>query len=144
MKHIFFAAAAVALVFAVGSADAQSKTLRWSSQGDAATFDPHAQNESFTNQFNGQMYEQLLSRDKTMKLIPALATTWKQTSPTTWLFTLRKGVKWHDGSNFTADDVIFSILRTQQPTSNMKVYGNALGVPKKIDDFTIEIGRAHV
>ncbi len=141
MKHIFSAATVLALAigFTVGSLDAQGKTLRWSSQGDAATNDPHAQNESFTNQFNGQIYEQLLSRDKTMKLIPCLATTWKQTSATTWIFTLRKGVTWQDGSNFTADDVVFSILRTQQPTSNMKVYGNALGVPKKLDDFTIEL-----
>ena len=141
MKQIISVATAVALAVgvALGAADVEGKTLRWSSQGDIATHDPHAQNESFNNQFNGQIFEQLLSRDKTMKLIPALATTWKQTSATTWVFTLRKGVKWHDGSSFTADDVVFSILRSQQPTSNMKVYGNALGVPKKIDDFTIEL-----
>jgi peptide/nickel transport system substrate-binding protein len=119
--------------------DANAKTLRWSSAGDIATHDPHAQNESFNNQFNGQIYEQLLARDKSMKLIGNLATEWKQTSPTTWVFNLRKGVKWHDGSNFTADDVVFSILRTQADTSNMKVYGNALGKPKKIDDFTVEL-----
>ena len=83
MKQIFSAVVAVACVFGVGSADVQSKTLRWASQGDAATNDPHAQNESFTNQFNGQIYEQLLSRDKTMKIIPSLATSWKQTSATT-------------------------------------------------------------
>ncbi len=141
MKQICLAAAttAVAIGIGVASTGLHAKTLRWASQGDASTHDPHAQNESFNNQFNGQIYEQLLSRDKSMKLIPNLATTWKQTSATTWLFTLRKGVKWHDGSNFSADDVVFSILRSQQPTSNMKVYGNALGVPRKIDDFTVEL-----
>ena len=122
---------AVAIALGLSSADVESKSLRWASQGDVATHDPHAQNESFNNQFNGQIYEQLLARDKTMKLIPGLATAWKQTSPTTWLFNLRKGVKWQDGSNFTADDVVFSIIRSQQPTSNMKVYGKALGVPKR-------------
>lgn len=141
MNQIYSVATALVMAAscAVGSADVSGKTLRWSSKGDAATLDPHAQNESFTNQFNGQMYEQLLARDKTMKLIPGLATAWKQTSATTWIFTLRQGVKWHDGSAFTADDVVFSILRSQQPTSNMKVYGKALGVPKKLDDFSVEL-----
>ncbi len=141
MKLIFSAATAIAMAigFMLGSADAHSKTLRWASQGDIATHDPHAQNESFNNQFNGQIYEQLLVRDKKMKPIPNLATEWKQTSPTTWVFKLRQGVVWHDGSKFTADDVVFSVLRVQADTSNMKVYGNALGKPRKIDDFTVEL-----
>ncbi len=141
-SKLVFVSSAFALVAAAGLAfsnNVDAKTLRWSSAGDIATHDPHAQNESFNNQFNGQIYEQLLARDKTMKLIGNLATDWKQTSPTTWVFNLRKGVKWQDGSNFTADDVVFSILRTQADTSNMKVYGIALGKPKKIDDFTVEL-----
>jgi peptide/nickel transport system substrate-binding protein len=116
-----------------------AKTLRWSSQGDIATHDPHAQNESFNNQFNGQIYEQLLTRGKDMKLVPCLATEWKQTSPTTWVFKLRQGVKWHDGTPFTADDVVFSVNRSAMPSSNMKVYGNAIGKPRKVDDFTVEL-----
>ena len=141
MKQNFSAALAIAIAvgFIVGSCDVHSKTLRWSSQGDIATHDPHAQNESFNNQFNGQIYEQLLVRDKKMKPIPSLATEWKQTSPTTWVFKLREGVLWHDGSKFTADDVVFSVLRAQADTSNMKVYGNALGKPRKIDDYTVEL-----
>ena len=142
MKHLISAAMvmAVAIGFTIGSsATSQAKTFRWASQGDIATHDPHAQNESFTNQFNGQIYEQLLVRDKKMKPIPSLATEWKQTSPTVWVFKLRQGVVWHDGSKFTADDVVFSILRSQADTSNMKVYGNALGKPRKIDDFTVEL-----
>ena len=141
MKQFFAVAfaAAMGVGAAIGTAGADAKTLRWASQGDIATHDPHAQNESFNNQFNGQIYEQLLSRGKDMKLIPSLATEWKQTSPTTWVFKLRKGVKWHDGSNFTADDVVFSVLRSAADTSNMKVYGVAIGKPKKIDDFTVEL-----
>ena len=141
MKQNFSAALAIAIAvgFIVSSCDVHSKTLRWASQGDIATHDPHAQNESFNNQFNGQIYEQLLVRDKKMKPIPSLATEWKQTSPTTWVFKLREGVLWHDGSKFTADDVVFSVLRAQADTSNMKVYGNALGKPRKIDDYTVEL-----
>ncbi|MEO8102815.1 MAG: ABC transporter substrate-binding protein [Betaproteobacteria bacterium] len=132
-------AAAIGVGAAIGTAGVDAKTLRWASQGDIATHDPHAQNESFNNQFNGQIYEQLLVRDKDMKPVPSLATEWKQTSPTTWVFTLRKGVTWHDGSKFTADDVVFSVNRSAAETSNMKVYGNAIGKPKKIDDYTVEL-----
>ena len=135
MRRILAVAAlAIAAAFA-----ADAKTLRWSSQGDVATHDPHAQNESFTNEFNGQIYEQLLTRDKEMKIIPCLATEYKQTGPNTWVFKLRQGVKWQDGTPFTADDVVFSVLRSQQPTSNMKVYGNAIGKPRRLDDFTVEL-----
>ena len=141
MKQLFAVifAAAMGLGAVISSAGVDAKTLRWASQGDIATHDPHAQNESFNNQFNGQIYEQLLSRGKDMKLIPCLATEWKQTSATTWVFKLRKGVKWHDGTNFTADDVVFSVLRSAADTSNMKVYGVAIGKPKKIDDYTVEL-----
>jgi peptide/nickel transport system substrate-binding protein len=56
-----------------------------------------------------------------------------------WVFNLRKGVKFHDGSDFTADDVVFSIKRLQGETSNFRVYGNAVGVPRKIDEYTVEL-----
>ncbi len=133
------ALALAALALALAAAPAAAKTLRWSSQGDVATNDPHSQNESFNNSVNSHVYEQLLTRDREMKLVPALATSWKQTSPTVWVFNLRKGVKWQDGTPFTADDVVYSIERSQQPTSNMRVYGQAVGKPRKIDDYTVEL-----
>src|SRR5688572_33103676 len=105
------AAAAVLAVLATPFADA--KTLRWSSQGDSLTADPMAQNELLTNSINGHVYEPLIMRGKKLELIPALAVSWKQTGPTTWVINLRKGVKFHDGSDFTADDVVFSIKRGQ-------------------------------
>ncbi len=132
------AAAAVSLSLAVASPGAAAKTLRWSSQGDYLTADPMAQNELLTNSINGHVYESLLFRGPRLELLPGLAVSWKQTSPTTWVFNLRKGVKWQDGSDFTADDVVFSIKRNQGPTSNFRVYGNAVGEPRKIDEHTVE------
>ena len=118
-------AMAVLVCGAWGSlAHAQGKTLRWSSQGDIATHDPQSQNESLNNSINIHIYEPLFTRDKNMKMVPSLATASKQTSPTVWEVTLRKGVKWHDGSGFTADDVVFSVVRAQQPTSNFKGYAS--------------------
>ena len=131
------AAIAAAVVLAAPLADA--KTLRWSSQGDYLSADPMAQNELLTNSINGHVYESLVERGKKLEILPALATSWKQTGPTTWIFNLRKGVKWHDGSDFTADDVVFSIIRLQGKTSNFRVYGNGVGTPRKIDNYTVEL-----
>src|SRR5688500_14135207 len=129
------AAAALAVVVAT---PLYAKTLRWSSQGDYLTADPMAQNELLTNSINGHVYEPLIMRGKKLELIPALAVSWKQTAPTKWEFKLRQGVKFHDGTPFTADDVVFSIKRGQGPTPNFRVYANAVGEPRKIDDHTVE------
>jgi peptide/nickel transport system substrate-binding protein len=130
--------ASAAIVVAALVPFVQAKTLRWASQGDYITADPHAQNEILTNSINGHVYESLVMRGRKLELIPGLAWSWKQTSPTVWVFNLRKGVKWHDGSDFTADDVVFSIKRAQGQSSNFRVYGNAVGEPKKIDSHTVE------
>ena len=118
---------------------AQAATLRWASQGDYLTADPMAQNELLTNSINGHVYESLVMRGKKLEILPGLAESWQQTNPTTWVFNLRKGVKFHDGSDFTADDVVFSIKRLQGPTSNFRVYGNAVGEPTKIDSHTVQL-----
>ena len=131
--------AAAALACLVAAPLAPAKTLRWSSQGDYLTADPMAQNELLTNSINGHVYETLVVRGRNLEILPGLATSWKQTGPTTWVFNLRKGVKFHDGSPFTADDVVFSIKRAQGKTSNFRVYGNAVGEPRKIDDYTVEL-----
>ena len=117
---------------------AQAQTLRWASQGDPQTLDPYSQNESFTNAFNGQIYEFLVTRDKKLDIVPGLATEWKQDGPLKWTFKLRQGVKFQDGRPFTADDVVFSVNRAKEKTSQISAYANALGEPKKIDEQTVE------
>jgi peptide/nickel transport system substrate-binding protein len=128
----------IALAAALCAGAAQAQTLRWASQGDPQTMDPHSQNESMTNMMNGQVYERLTSRDKALNIVPGLATEWTQVSPLLWRFKLRPNVKFHDGSPFTADDVVFSIQRAQEGTSQINNYGNSVGTPKKIDDMTVE------
>ena len=117
---------------------AQAQTLHWSSQGDPQTLDPYSQNEGLTNMFNGQIYDFLVARDKQLNIVPALATEWKQDSPTRWTFKLRHGVKFHDGRPFTADDVVFSMNRARDKASQIAVYATPLGEAKKIDDYTVE------
>jgi peptide/nickel transport system substrate-binding protein len=116
----------------------QAQTLRWASQGDPQTMDPHSQNESMTNMMNGQVYERLTSRDKQLGIVPGLAVSWEQPSPLLWRFKLRPGVKFHDGTPLTADDVVFSIVRGQQPTSQINNYASQVGTPRKVDDLTVE------
>jgi peptide/nickel transport system substrate-binding protein len=117
---------------------ASAQTLRWASQGDALTMDPQSQNEGLNNSINGQVYERLTRRDTKLNLIPALATEWQQTAPLTWRFKLRPNVKFHDGTAFTADDVVFSINRAKSPVSTFSVYANALGTPVALDPLTVE------
>jgi peptide/nickel transport system substrate-binding protein len=127
------------LSLAILAAPTHAKTLRWSSQGDSLTADPHGQNEGVTNNLNGQVYEGLVVRGKKLEIQPQLATSWKQVNATTWIINLRKGVKFHDGSDFTADDAVFSIVRAQGETSNFRVYALGVGKPRKIDSHTIEL-----
>ncbi len=129
---------AVALAATLAAAPAQAQTLRWASQGDPQTMDPHSQNESMTNMMNGQVYEKLVTRDKQLGIVPALATEWQQVSPTLWRFKLRPNVKFHDGTPFTADDVVFSMERGAAPTSTINQYATAVGKPRKVDDLTVE------
>jgi peptide/nickel transport system substrate-binding protein len=117
---------------------AQAQTLRWASQGDIQTMDPHSQNELLTNSVNGQVYETLLKRDKQLNLVPGLAVSWLQLGVMQWQMKLRQGVKFHNGAEFSADDVVFSIKRAQNANSPFQLFANGLGEPIKIDDFTVE------
>lgn len=112
-------------------------TLRWASQGDGFTLDPHAQNEGQTHTINRQMMEPLVERRPDLTKIPALALSWSLVDPTTWEFKLRPGVKFHDGRPFTADDVVFSFTRAQMPTSDMREIIGTLKQAVKVDDLTV-------
>jgi peptide/nickel transport system substrate-binding protein len=125
-----------ALALAISPAGA--KTFRWASVADHSSADPHGQNQIVNNAINGQVYEPLVKRGKKLEIVPALAESWTQVAPTVWRFKLRQGVQWHDGSPFTADDVVFSIRRAQGDTSTFRVYGRAVGTPRKIDAHTVE------
>lgn len=133
-KHHLIAAAILGA--ALG---AQAQTVRIANQGDSLSMDPHSLNESLQLSVTGNVYEGLVGRNKDLSVAPALATSWKQTSPTVWRFELRKGVQFHDGTPFTADDVLFSFERTQVEGSDMKSYTNDVKEVRKINDHVVEI-----
>ncbi|HEX7403795.1 MAG TPA: ABC transporter substrate-binding protein [Usitatibacter sp.] len=116
-----------------------AKTLRFSSQGDITTIDPHGNNEGFTNAYLDQIYEPLVTRGKQLKVEPCLALSWEAVNPTTLRFKLRPNVRFHDGTPFTADDVVFSIQRALSDTSNFKPYLAGVKEARKVDDLTVDI-----
>ncbi len=126
----------LAAAFAVQPAAAAS--FRWANDGDVATMDPDMLQETVQLSFLANIYEPLVRHDRDLKLEPSLATSWEQTSPTVWRFHLRSGVKWQDGSPFTADDVVFSLHRIQSATSAMRAPMSMVKEARKIDDLTVE------
>lgn len=118
---------------------AQAQTLRIASAFDPQTMDPHALALLYHTRVAFQVYESLVGRDEKYQLEPALATAWQMNSPTSWRFTLRQGVKFHDGSPFTADDAVFSLERTLAPPSQRAFQLKGVKAVKKIDERTIEI-----
>lgn len=140
MSKTFFASIAAALAFSTALvAPVQAETLRMASQGDATSLDPHSHNESFTNYFLANVYEGLVSRDRKFEIAGQLATSWEQVDATTWRFTLRNGVTFHDGSAFAADDVVFSMDRALAETSNFKHVLASVERYSAVDDMTVEI-----
>jgi peptide/nickel transport system substrate-binding protein len=126
-------------VAAVLAAPAQAQTLRWAAQNDILTLDPHSQNHATTNAILMHAYEGLTRYNDKYQVEPALATKWTYISPTQVRFELRKGVKFHDGTPFTADDVVFSFGRIRQPQGTMGIYVTGINEIKKIDDHTVDL-----
>jgi peptide/nickel transport system substrate-binding protein len=134
---LLLATATAALLAFSGQVDA--KTFRFANDGDANSMDPHARNETFLLSFTHNIYEPLVRRDKRIKLEGALAQKWSNPSPTIWRFELRPNVKWHDGSPFTADDVVFTLIRANSEGSNMRGHFASFKEVRKVNDLTVEV-----
>src|SRR5438874_13382611 len=118
---------------------AEAATFRFAFQGDLKSLDPYSLNETFTHGVLGNVYEGLTKRDKELKIIPGLAESWETVEPTRWRFHLRKGVKFHNGEDFTADDVVFSTERSFGPNSDIKTRVQPAGTKAvKVDDHTVD------
>ncbi len=130
---------ALGLVAAAAMATAQAQTLRWAAQNDILTMDPHSQNHATTNTILNHTYEGLTRYGVNYEIEPSLATKWTFISPTQVRFELRKGVKFQDGSPFTADDVLFSFERIRQPQGTMGIYVAGVSDIKKVDSHTVDL-----
>jgi peptide/nickel transport system substrate-binding protein len=131
------AALAVAMLSAA-TAGADAKTLRFAFQGELKAVDPYAIMESFSLAMGNAVYEGLIRRGPDLKIEPCLATSWETLDPLHWRFHLRKGVKFHEGQDFTADDVVFSAQRLHTPGSDLKSIVAADTKVVKVDDYTVD------
>lgn len=93
------------------TAPATARDLRVAMPIEASSIDPHALINPYNGSISLHLYDGLIRRKPDMTLEPGLATAWKALDDTTWEFELRRGVKWHDGADFTAADVIATIDR---------------------------------
>ena len=134
-KLLLVAAASAAVL----AAPAYAQTLRWAAQNDILTLDPHSQNHATTNAILQHAYEGLVRYNAKYEVEPSLATKWTYISPTQVRFELRKGVKFHDGTPFTADDVIFSYGRVKQPNGTMGIYVTGVSEIRKVDSHTVDL-----
>lgn len=132
----FLSAAVVAL--SCLTAQAGATTFRFAFQGDLNSLDPYTLNETFTQGVLGNVFDGLTARDKDLKIVPDLAESWEIVDPLKWRFHLRKGVKFHNGYPFTADDVLFSLDRVRTPGSQFKTRVPADMKAVKVDDYTVD------
>ena len=86
-----------------------------------------------------QVYEALLDIDSNLAVVPQLAVAWQIVDPRHWDFELRHGVRFHDGTPFTAEDVVFSIGRARADTSDFQLRVAGIAAVEAIDDHTIRI-----
>jgi peptide/nickel transport system substrate-binding protein len=132
-----FVAAAGFCGLLVGAA--QANTLRWGANGDVTSMDPYAYYTTLNSGFLQNIYEPLIRYDRNFKFEPSLAVSWERISNRVWRFNLRDGVKFHNGNEFTADDVVASLLRASGPNSPYKTATSQIEDVKKVDRLAVDV-----
>jgi peptide/nickel transport system substrate-binding protein len=144
MNKLFSAALlASTLISAPTFAQQAQNSLTWGFSSEIETLDPYVTAKRTSQLIIRNMLENLVVREPaTGAAKPGLATAWKWIDPTTLEFTLRKGVTFHDGSPFTADDVVYTVNYVKNPdtkTSFGKADYGFLKSAQKVDDFTVRL-----
>jgi peptide/nickel transport system substrate-binding protein len=137
-------AALFAAAAALAAQAALAQELRIGLSAEPSSMDPHYHNLSPNNMLSRHIFEPLVSQDAKQALEPGLAESWKAINDTTWEFKLRKGVKFFDGSPFTADDVLATMKRAPAvPRSPSSFASFVAGMTfEKVDDHTIRVKTA--
>jgi peptide/nickel transport system substrate-binding protein len=117
-----------------------SRPLRIAVHSDPLVLDPHLRNEALTYAVLRNFYEGLTAFDTDMRVGPALAASWENPNDLTWVFHLRPGVRFHDGRELTAADVVWSVERARSlPASGFGSYLVAVEGVRALDLHTVEL-----
>jgi len=142
MMNAFRTVAGLVLAASLGLAGAAgAKDLTIGLASEPTSMDPHFHNLGPNNSMSSHLFDPLVRQDERQNLVPALATSWKPINDTTWEFKLREGVTFHDGTPFTADDVIFTFERApnvEGSPSSFATYTKGKTL-EKVDDHTLRI-----
>ena len=119
--------------------------VTWGIEGDPSSLAPFGILMNYAQIGKQLGYDSLVEYDRDFNVQPALATHWENPDDRTWIFHLRKGVKFHDGSNFSAEDVIYSLTHMRDPTdldataASVDGFMPSIESFEAIDDYTIKI-----
>ncbi len=144
-RRALAATAAFALSATTALAQSPDRTLTIATGGSVTSLDPHFYNASPNNSLAMHVFDFLVNRDAAARPTAGLAESWTAVAPTTWEFRLRRGVKWHDGRDFTADDVAFSVERAPNVPNSPGGFGGfvrAIQRTEVVDSHTIRFHTA--
>ena len=131
------------LALALAANCAAAADLRIGLGADVTSMDPHLLNLASNNAVCAHVFDALTHVDEDARLIPGLAESWRALDATTWEFKLRRGVKFHDGSELTADDVVFSLERTAKvPGGQFTTFTQRLIARQIVDRYTLRLKTA--
>jgi len=139
MKTVAKIILAVFMTVVLGFGSASGAQLVIGSKLEPSSVDPHYHNLGPNNAIARHIFGRLVDTNEKQQLGPGLAVSWKAINDTTWEFKLRRGVKFHDGTPFTADDVMFTFERApnvEASPSSFALYTKGKTL-KKIDDYTV-------
>ncbi len=137
-RHFVSGVVATALLLPVALS---AQELRVGLALEPTSIDPHYHNLTPNNALAREIFDRLVMPDENQQLKPGLAVSWRPVKKTIWEFKLRKGVKFHDGTPFTADDVVFTFERAPNVAQSPSSFGTYLKGKKieKVDDYTVRI-----
>jgi peptide/nickel transport system substrate-binding protein len=135
-------AALAALLCSTWLMPAMAQDLTIGRSSEQSSIDPQFSRTGNNQMTSAMFFDRLVSFDPNLQMGPGLAESWDIVNPTTWTLHLRAGVTFHDGSPFTADDVIFSLERADEVPNSPAPYTDmvsAVAAMEKVDDLTLTI-----
>ena len=142
-SSLFRLAGATLFAFALSAgAPAAAQELRIAVAADVTSIDPHFYNLFPNNNIAEHIFGKLVEMDADSRMIPGIATSWKTVDPTTWEYKLRKGVKFSDGSELTAEDVKFTIDRVPTVPNSPGLftpYTKQITAVEIVDPYTVRL-----